>query len=334
MSLRKPTLAIAVFGLCSLLPAQKEVQGNPDTGQGGLTPEQIERQEHLRELQRQRDEMKHRQDSVDYANKAISEIPKDFGVRVMVLQEPDRIPPGGAGTLILHVLIPKSSQTKIRPGGRVEFKADKKSPLRFGAAEFDAPKKGAAYYNDSFLIRLPVTVQNGVPFKQYGVLGTLHLSGDFTIFGGGGGGPDDAVDAQGRKLQEEGELPPEALLPEQHRSSAQVPIGGGLNVGPPVPNPAFSPKKRRHGADPAAKSAGSESSEPKQSGKAEAKAKPGKTASVGPDGLPVGAGEGPASPESLQDPEAVQSGVNLLAIIPFGLGILILLMLVVGKKRS
>jgi hypothetical protein len=100
----------------------------------------------------------------------------NIGLDVRAMQDPPRLAPGEVGQLILLVSVDKGSM--VLPGGRVTIKKNQ-GPLTFGGPVWDPVPAGKKGYQDSFLIRIPITVASNAKFGSYSARGDLLVKGVF-----------------------------------------------------------------------------------------------------------------------------------------------------------
>ncbi len=100
----------------------------------------------------------------------------NIGLDVRAMQSPPRLAPGETGQLILLVSVAKGS--RVLPGGQVNLKKSQ-GPLSFGSPVWDPVPSGKAGYQDSFLIRIPISVASTAKFGNYPARGDLVIKGVF-----------------------------------------------------------------------------------------------------------------------------------------------------------
>ncbi len=161
-----------------------------------------------------------------------------LGILVEVAQTPPRLAPGESGEMLLIVLVPRGG-SKIRTDLGLHLDSPQ-GPLVFGPPRFDPPPRGKTFYDDTFLIHVPVTVRPDAAKQPWPVRGTLSLKGNFRS-------PE-----PGRDLVRE----------HGHRydfGKAERGFAGMIRVGKPwpkPPKPSRGTEARGEGSPPAGGSAG------------------------------------------------------------------------------
>ena len=161
------------------------------------------------------------------------------GMTVQVLQDPIRIAPGEHGHLVLLVRIPRGRT--VEKGGQVVLAA-KQGPLNLGAPAWDPPAKGKVDYRDVLVIKVPLSIDGNAKYGKHPIQGSLRLRGDFHADNG------PVAEAVADGSQADPASPPgEAVLGDPNR--AEIPFQSPVHVGPPMPKPSRSHRKK---ADPVA----------------------------------------------------------------------------------
>ncbi|MFQ5504539.1 MAG: hypothetical protein ACE5F1_07040, partial [Planctomycetota bacterium] len=142
-------------------------------------------------------------------------------ISIIVEHEPYRIAPASTGTLILRITVTKGR--KVLAGGKIDLE-NEQGPLVLGAPVWDPLPEGKAAYDDTFLIKVPLSVKAGTRYDLYPIDGKIQLRGDFT-----------PVNPQTYVRDRAGD--PAIILgrPDFDHRRAECGFKGKIKVGPPVP---------------------------------------------------------------------------------------------------